>query len=130
MELVSKEEILDICLEQTGFTRDQIFGQNRNRYLVLTRQVFCYVCRNIVGFKVTDIGDFLGKDHTTVIHSCRKMESYFFTKDALAMNYYERIADVLNRKFYHNRIKVIIPMNLDIDETKAKILELGCIISE
>lgn len=128
MELVTLNEIFEVCIEQTGFTREQLLGNSRARCIVLTRQVFCYVAKRIGGYQVVEIGRFLGKDHTTVIHSVKKMHHYFFTEDTLAMNYFERISEMLNRKYYNNRLKVTIPVNLDIQEMRQRIIDLGCIV--
>ena len=128
MELVTLNEIFEVCIEQTGFTREQLLGSNRARCIVLTRQVFCYVAKQIGGYQVVEIGRFLGKDHTTVIHSVKKMNHYFFTSDTLAMNYYERVSEMLNRKYYHNRLKVTIPVTMDIQETRQRIIDMGCIV--
>lgn len=56
-------------------------GKNRSRPLVHARQVAMYLCREMTDATLIGIGgQFGGRDHTTVLHSCRKIESLIKTK--------------------------------------------------
>jgi chromosomal replication initiator protein len=56
-------------------------GKSRSRPLVHARQVAMYLCRDMTDATLIAIGgQFGGRDHTTVIHSCRKIESLIKTK--------------------------------------------------
>jgi chromosomal replication initiator protein len=51
-------------------------GKSRSRPLVHARQVAMYLCREMTDETLVSIGaHFGGRDHTTVLHSCRKIES-------------------------------------------------------
>ena len=49
-------------------------SKKRNQSIVLPRQVAMYLCRKLTDKSLPEIGKFFGgKDHTTVIHSCKNV---------------------------------------------------------
>lgn len=50
-------------------------GQLRNKGTAEARQIAMYLIRNLTQYSLPDIGKEFGRDHTTVIHSIRKVES-------------------------------------------------------
>ena len=72
---VTAERIIALTAEMFGFEIEQIVGGSRRRPLVDARQVAMYVTRNMTDLSFPDIGkEFGGRDHTTVMHACRKVE--------------------------------------------------------
>ena len=72
---VTAERIIALTADMFGFEIDQIIGGSRRRPLVDARQVAMYVTRNMTDLSFPDIGkEFGGRDHTTVMHACRKVE--------------------------------------------------------
>ena len=72
---VTAERIIALTAEMFGFDIDQITGGSRRRPLVDARQVAMYVTRNMTDLSFPDIGkEFGNRDHTTVMHACRKVE--------------------------------------------------------
>jgi chromosomal replication initiator protein len=72
---VTAERIISLTAEMFGFDIEQITGGSRRRPLVDARQVAMYVTRNMTDLSFPDIGkEFGGRDHTTVMHACRKIE--------------------------------------------------------
>ncbi|MCX8013533.1 MAG: chromosomal replication initiator protein DnaA, partial [Rectinema sp.] len=52
-----------------------IKGKKRSKNIALARQVAMYIIREITDYSTTEIGtEFNGRDHTTVMHSCQKIE--------------------------------------------------------
>ena len=50
----------------------------RRRSLVTARGVAIYLARNLAGMSLQEIGEYFGgRDHSTVMHSCRKTEEMF-----------------------------------------------------
>jgi chromosomal replication initiator protein len=50
-------------------------GASRRRPLVAARDVAIYVCRQLTSKSLSRIGEYFGgRDHTTVLHACRKTE--------------------------------------------------------
>jgi len=73
---VTAERIITLTAEMFGFGIDQIVGGSRRRPLVDARQVAMYVTRNMTDLSFPDIGkEFGNRDHTTVMHACRKIEA-------------------------------------------------------
>lgn len=61
--------------------------QSRRRYrkILLPRQVSMYLARKLTAMSLEQIGAFFGgRDHTTVLHACRKMEQVLETDPVLS----------------------------------------------
>jgi len=57
-------------------TLTDLKASKRNRAIILPRQVAMYLARKMTTLSLPEIGKaFGGKDHTTVLHSCKKIES-------------------------------------------------------
>ena len=53
-------------------------GTSRRRPVVAARDVAIYLCRQLTRESLTRIGEYFGgRDHTTVLHACRKTEELF-----------------------------------------------------
>ena len=73
---VTAERIISLTAEMFAFDVDMITGGSRRRPLVDARQVAMYVTRNMTELSFPDIGKAFGnRDHTTVMHACRKIEA-------------------------------------------------------
>lgn len=54
----------------------ELKGKKRTRAVAFPRQLAMYITREITEASMTDIGtDFGGRDHTTVMHACQRIES-------------------------------------------------------
>jgi len=52
-----------------------VLGKKRNKELVYPRQIVMYLLRHELNFSFPKIGQELGgKDHTTIMHGCKKIE--------------------------------------------------------
>ncbi|HMQ26045.1 MAG TPA: helix-turn-helix domain-containing protein, partial [Acidimicrobiales bacterium] len=68
--------ILEATSTMFDFTVDEIRGQSRRRPLVTARQIGMYACRELTDLSYPAIADvFGGRDHTTVIHAVKKIET-------------------------------------------------------
>ncbi len=73
---VTVTTILDAAAELFAIPLEQIIGTSRRRNLVDARQVAMYVTRHMTDLSFPEIGRAFGdRDHTTVIHAVRKIES-------------------------------------------------------
>jgi chromosomal replication initiator protein len=74
-KVITNELIQKIVAESFGVKPSDLKSKRRTRTVVLPRQVAMYLCRQLAGSSLPEIGNFFGgKDHSTVIHSCKVIE--------------------------------------------------------
>jgi chromosomal replication initiator protein len=62
--------------EYYGLSPSDLKGKKRNKSIVLPRQLAMYISRKLTELSTIEVGQsFGGRDHTTVLHSCDKIES-------------------------------------------------------
>jgi chromosomal replication initiator protein len=77
----SAEVIQNLVANYYNIAIYELTGKSRSRPLVHARQVAMYLCREMTDATLIGIGSqFGGRDHTTVLHSCRKIDSLIKTK--------------------------------------------------
>ena len=74
---ITPERITNIVCEYFGLNILDICGPKRNREYVYARDISIYLCRSLIkDITQEKIGEFFGgRDHSTVINSCAKIES-------------------------------------------------------
>ena len=76
--------IINVVAEHFGVKPEDITSKKRNTEFVQPRQVVMYLCRELTSTSQVNIGKILGKkDHTTVIHGVKKIESEIETNEEL-----------------------------------------------
>lgn len=97
-----KEKIIDIKLIQKESARffhlkvSDLKSKNRNKNIVLARHVAMFLCRELTDTSLPEIGkSFGGKDHTSVIHAYKKINSGLKTNSDLSHNI-KQIKDILS----------------------------------
>jgi chromosomal replication initiator protein len=74
------ERIVQCVARRFGVTPAKLRSKNRLRKVLLARQTAMYLARRHAGLSFQAIGKELGKrDHTTVMHACRKLEQAITT---------------------------------------------------
>ena len=72
---ISIEIIQKVIAEKYGISVSDIKGKKRNKNIVIPRQFAMYIARELTEHSTTEIGsEFGNRDHTTVMHSCQKVE--------------------------------------------------------
>ena len=79
----SLSEIIDATARTYGLTHAQLMCRSRRRTLVVPRQLAMYLCRRLTDASLAEIGRALGRDHSTVIHGIRSVESRVASKPQL-----------------------------------------------
>lgn len=75
LQPVNIKQIQEIVCEYFSLPFKDLVGSRRDQKIVRPRQVAMYLCKELTGASFPEIGsEFGGKDHTTVMHSCRKVE--------------------------------------------------------
>ncbi len=75
-KIISIDMIQKIVADHYDVSLRDLKTKRRNRNIVLPRQTAMYLTRKLTNFSLPEIGNaFGGKDHTTVLHSCKKIEA-------------------------------------------------------
>src|SRR5690606_9633328 len=73
--ILSPERIRELVARRWRVRADQLASKRRTKDLTVPRQVAMYVIKETLGMSLVRIGElFGGRDHSTVIHSIRKVE--------------------------------------------------------
>ena len=73
---VTAELIMQTVSEYYGVTLNDMVGPTRKREITVPRQIAIYLTREMTGMSLPQIGSvFGGRDHTTVMHSCKTVEA-------------------------------------------------------
>ncbi len=72
---ITVELIMSVVSDYYGLTIGDLTGPTRKREITIPRQIAMFVSREMTGMSLPQIGqEFGGRDHTTVMHSCRVVE--------------------------------------------------------
>lgn len=75
MKTISVEMVQKSVSAFYNMSLSELRAKKRTKNIVLPRQVAMYLSRKLTNLSLPEIGNaFGGKDHTTVLHSCRKIE--------------------------------------------------------
>lgn len=71
---ITPEEIISATAIAYGVFSKDIPAWSRRRQVVAARQISCYLLHELAGLSYPRIGRLVDRDHTTVMHSCRRVE--------------------------------------------------------
>ncbi len=71
---ITPQHILDVVCEHLNIKPEEIKSKKRNEEIVIPRQIVMYLCSEYTDYSSTKIGEFLGKDHSTVLHGAQKLK--------------------------------------------------------
>jgi chromosomal replication initiator protein len=73
--IITNDLVQKVVAESFGVKISDLKSKRRTKAVVLPRQVAMYLCRALANSSFPEIGNvFGGKDHSTVIHSCKVIE--------------------------------------------------------
>lgn len=73
---ITIDDIIGGVSRMTKVSAKQLIGRGRKMEVALARQTAMYLCRELVGASLENVGlHFGGRDHTTVIHACRTIKA-------------------------------------------------------
>jgi chromosomal replication initiator protein len=84
------EKIIEKVSEYYKIQIKDIKGRSRKREFVKARFISMYLIRNNTSLKLKTIGDIVGRDHTTVLHSLQTIQN------TLSLHYDTDLKDELN----------------------------------
>lgn len=74
--LITMENIQKKVAEFYGIRREDLMSRSRRQTVARPRQIAMALCKELTRHSLPEIGDsFGGRDHTTVLHACRKVNS-------------------------------------------------------
>ncbi len=72
---ITVEYIKSIVTDHFNLSEDAIDSKKRQNSIAFPRQICMYLCKELTDLSTTEIGEKLGgRDHSTVIHGCQKIE--------------------------------------------------------
>jgi chromosomal replication initiator protein len=72
---VTIEIIQKVTADYFGLSFNDLKGKKRTQTIAFPRQLAMYIAREITEYSTTEVGmEFGGRDHTTVMHACQKIE--------------------------------------------------------
>lgn len=81
---ITPEYIMEVVAEHFGIQVSDIKSSKRNSEFVYPRQIFMYLCRDILGTQYKTIGNLIGKkDHSTIMHGEEKIKKEMATNEDL-----------------------------------------------
>jgi chromosomal replication initiator protein len=81
---VTAESVQKAVCEYFGVKLQDLRSRKRTRELATARQMAMYLCKQLTGLSLAEIGTALGgKDHATVIYACKQVESRREKEDLL-----------------------------------------------
>lgn len=93
---LTTSELIRIICDVCEVTWPQIVSDSRRIHIVIARQLFCWFALTVQQKTLSRIGEILGRDHTTVIHSRNKVLAMKETGDELWMSAYTEIENRIN----------------------------------
>jgi chromosomal replication initiator protein len=88
--------IMNVCADALGVSREDLQGNSRKREISQARQIAMYLMRQHTDLSLPRIGEeFGGKDHTTVMYSCDKINRLIKKNGRLAQTV-SQLSDRIN----------------------------------
>ena len=78
-------------------TPEEVVGKGKTRNVTDARQMAIYLIRKLTGLTLEQIGDVIGRDHSTVLHSIRKIEESIASNPSLADAARDVTANITNK---------------------------------
>ncbi len=81
---ITIEMIQRVVADYFALSAGDLKGKKRTKAIAFPRQVAMYIAREMTEYSTTEVGlEFGGRDHTTVMHACQRVESRMKTDPTL-----------------------------------------------
>ncbi len=98
---INPQDVLKVISNFYDISIEKIKGDSRRKDLVKARQVCMYILRELVKLSYPAIGEFFNnKDHTTVMHSCKKIEKEII-KDSVLNGEIESLVEKISYNVFN-----------------------------
>lgn len=96
IKTISIEMIQQMVAEHYKITINELKSKKRTQNISLPRQIAMYLSRKLTRHSLPEIGNAFGKDHTTVIHSYKKIEEDINNSSEIKYSI-EKLSQALNQ---------------------------------
>jgi len=73
---ITIDQIQRVVADFFNLSHNDLRGKKRTKAIAFPRQIAMYITREITEYSTTEVGvEFGGRDHTTVMHACQRIES-------------------------------------------------------
>ena len=80
-----------------GISSEEVIGKGKTKDVANARQISTYLIRKLTGLTLEQIGEVMGRDHTTVLHSIRKVEENLQNDPKLVDAVHDITANITNK---------------------------------
>lgn len=81
---IAIETIQRVVADYFNLSYFELRGKKRTRAIAFPRQIAMYISRKMTDYSTTEIGyEFGGRDHSTVMHACQRIEGQFQTDSTM-----------------------------------------------
>lgn len=81
---ITIDKIQKLVSDYFNVTLSDMKGKKRTKQITFPRQIAMYIIREMTDYSTTEIGlEFGGRDHTTVMHSCQRIEDRMKTDSTI-----------------------------------------------
>jgi chromosomal replication initiator protein len=81
---ITVEMIQRVVAEYFGLSHNDLRGRKRTKAIVFPRQIAMFIVREMTELSTTEVGlEFGGRDHTTVMHACQRVDNRMRTDPTL-----------------------------------------------
>ncbi len=77
--------IVEIVCNKYNVDTDVVFERNRRNDVCFVRDICFYIFHKRLGMGSVKSGEVFGRDHSTVLHSCKKINKELLVNDSLSM---------------------------------------------
>jgi chromosomal replication initiator protein len=109
-----QERLIELTCSYFHVDRKPVMGKLRVAKYVQARHVLMYLFRTKLKMSLSEIGKFMGRDHTTVIFGVRNIENCLEIGDYLAKDV-ERLTTLIERYDMAEKNKVLVTLPDDVD---------------
>jgi len=75
LEFKNPEDYVARICNEFGITRSEILGSSRLRNIADARAILSYLLHKRLKMTSLAVGKYLGRNHATVLHACKKVEN-------------------------------------------------------
>lgn len=79
--VLNPDAILETVCEHFDIKQEILLARSRRKKTIYCRQVYTYLCRTMLNLKLGETGKLIGRDHTTVINTMRRINALLDTED-------------------------------------------------